>query len=72
MRFVRDSVAAHIAEADKGQSLNCMPSEVYENLFQLLTMFWTDTSLNGKMEYNTLVHFPGVLGACHYTMQTVK
>lgn len=62
MRFLWDSVAAHVAEAEKGRSLNSMPSEVYENLFQLLVMFWTDTSLNGRMERMAIVNFSGVLG----------
>ncbi|KAH6689940.1 hypothetical protein BKA61DRAFT_742747 [Leptodontidium sp. MPI-SDFR-AT-0119] len=33
-----------------------------ENMFQLLAMFWTDISKNGKMEACALVHFTGVLG----------
>ncbi|KAN0104052.1 hypothetical protein V8E51_009797 [Hyaloscypha variabilis] len=33
-----------------------------ENMFQLLAMFWTDISKNGRMEACALVHFTGVLG----------
>ncbi|PVH90791.1 hypothetical protein DM02DRAFT_507158, partial [Periconia macrospinosa] len=33
-----------------------------ENLFQLLVMFWTDLSTDGKMHRNAIVHFSGVLG----------
>ncbi|PVH67336.1 hypothetical protein DL98DRAFT_393806, partial [Cadophora sp. DSE1049] len=33
-----------------------------ENMFQLLAMFWTDTSKNGNMDACALVHFTGVLG----------
>lgn len=62
MRFLWDSIDAHVAKAEKGRSLNSMPSKVYESLFQLLVMFWTDTSFDGNMERNAMVNFSGVLG----------
>jgi hypothetical protein len=33
-----------------------------ENLFQLIAIFWTDISKDGRMELNAVVHFTGVLG----------
>ncbi|KAJ9655923.1 hypothetical protein H2201_008696 [Coniosporium apollinis] len=51
-----------MTQADNGSVPKEVPAVLLENLFQLFVMFWTDLSVDGKMEQNAIVHFSGVLG----------
>lgn len=62
MDYIWDRMTALVKTADAGVVLQTAPDAVYENLFQLLVMFWTDLSHDGKMDRNAIVHFSGVLG----------
>lgn len=60
--YIWDNMAAQVKEADGGRVVQSSLDMFYESLFQLLVMFWTDLSQDGKMDCNAIVHFSGVLG----------
>jgi hypothetical protein len=62
MDHVWDRAAASVKAADSGTVLPNSSADICESLFQLLVMFWTDISSDGKMHRNAIVHFSGVLG----------
>ena len=62
MSYIWDSTATLVKDTDGGKVPQNTPDPIYENLFQLLVMFWTDISKDGKMHRNAIVHFSGVLG----------
>jgi hypothetical protein len=62
MDYVWNRAAASVKAADGGTVLPNLSAALCESLFQLLVMFWTDLSSDGRMHRNAIVHFSGVLG----------
>ncbi|PVH90623.1 hypothetical protein DM02DRAFT_483906, partial [Periconia macrospinosa] len=62
MAYIWNSIAVLVEDMDGGKAPQDSLEPVYENLFQLLVMFWTNLSKDGNMHHNAIVHFSGVLG----------
>ena len=62
MNHIWNHLSAVSEQEDRGVLLQPSLDSVYENLFQLLVMFWTDLSHDGNMNRSAIMHFSGVLG----------
>jgi hypothetical protein len=64
MESVWSHLAAHELEDEEPLSF----SSTSEAVFQLLVIFWTDTSTDGVLEGKSIVHFSGVMGIHPYEL----
>jgi hypothetical protein len=62
MDQIWEQLATANEEVEQGQPIMTPLGPVYEQVFQLLVMFWTDLSADAIMDHNAIVHFSGVLG----------
>ncbi|EFQ90142.1 hypothetical protein PTT_13339 [Pyrenophora teres f. teres 0-1] len=62
MNHIWNHLSVVSQQAACGVLLEPLLDGVYENLFQLLVMFWTDLSHDGNMSRSAIMHFSGVLG----------
>lgn len=58
------SLASHVNQAESATRF----AALIENLYQLMAMFWTDTSLHTDTHQSAIIHFSGVLGIHPYEL----